>query len=69
MTNRPEAMRRTTKKPAPERMANTGLTWALVPRVVKGTVDGADGKRLPSGAMVVDVVGAVGVVSTGAKVL
>jgi hypothetical protein len=50
-----------TKKPAPESAANTGLTWALVPLVVSGTVDGAGDRRPPIPTMVAEV----GAVSSG----
>jgi hypothetical protein len=57
---RPAMMRNATKKPAPERAANTGLTCALCVLVRNGRVDGGTGMRPPMGAMVVDVVVVVG---------
>jgi hypothetical protein len=53
-------MRRATKKPAPDRAANTGLTWAFWALVRSGNVDGGTGIRPPMGAMVVEVVVVVG---------
>ena len=49
-------MTRATKKPAPERATNTGLTWALDALVRSGSVDGGSGRWLLIGAMVVEVV-------------
>ena len=48
-------MTKATKNPAPERAANTGLTWVLGALVRNGSVDGGSGRWLPMGAMVVDV--------------
>jgi hypothetical protein len=42
--NRVAMITNATKKPAPDRAANTGLTWALVPFVVRGTVEGGGGR-------------------------
>jgi hypothetical protein len=53
-------MRRATKKPAPDRAANTGLTWAFWALVRSGNVDGGTGIWPPMGAMVVEVVVDVG---------
>jgi hypothetical protein len=53
-------IRRATKKPAPERAAKTGLTWALWALVRRGKVDGGTGIWPPIGAIVVDVVVVVG---------
>ena len=57
-TKRVAMMTKATKKPAPERAANTGLTWALDALVRSGSVDGGSGRWLLIGAMVVEVVGA-----------
>jgi hypothetical protein len=43
----------------PDSTAKTGFTWALVPLVVKGRVDGATGSFPPIPAKVVLVAGAV----------
>jgi hypothetical protein len=51
---------RATKKPAPERVAKTGLMWALWALVRSGRVDGGTGMWPPIGAMVVEVVVVVG---------
>ena len=59
-------MRRARAKPTPERTGNTGLTWALLPLVRKGTVTGAVGSFPPIGVMVVDVVVKRGSVAAGA---
>jgi hypothetical protein len=53
MMKRPAMIRNATKKPAPERAAKTGLTWALWVLVRRGRVDGGTGRRPPIGAMVV----------------
>lgn len=50
------AISRATRKPTPERIANTGLTWALLPFSARGRVAGAAGSCPPIGAMVVEVV-------------
>jgi hypothetical protein len=37
-------MHNATKNPAPDKAANTGLTWELVPLVMSGKVDGGTGR-------------------------
>jgi hypothetical protein len=59
-------MRRATKMPAPDRAANTGLTWAFWALVRSGRVEGGTGIWPPIGAMVVEVVVVVGAGVAGA---
>jgi hypothetical protein len=66
LTKRLDAITSATKKPAPERIGSAGLTWALLPLVVSGTVDGGVGRFRRSGAIeVVVVVGPAAVVAGG----
>jgi len=58
-------MTKATRKPAPDREAKTGLTWALWDFVLNGSVDGVTGRRLPMAAMVVEVVVVVRNVTVG----
>jgi hypothetical protein len=51
------------RNPTPEAIANAGLTCALVPLVVIGTVAGVDGSRPFSRPSVVVVVDGAGVVA------
>ncbi len=53
------------RNPAPEAIANAGLTWALVPLVVSGTVAGVDGRCPLRSASVVVVVEGGGEVGGG----
>lgn len=62
---RPTMITSARKKPAPESMAKTGLTWALVPLVVRGRVAATRGSLVPMAAMVVDVVEVVATVLGG----
>jgi hypothetical protein len=58
-------MTRARKNPAPESIANNGLTCPLVPLVVKGRVAGGGGSLLPMAAIVVEVVDVVATVRGG----
>jgi hypothetical protein len=62
MKNLVPAMSRAAKKPTPERMANNGLTCALLPFSARGSVAGAAGSCPPIAAIVVEVVVGAGVV-------
>jgi hypothetical protein len=44
ITNRPAIINKAARKPAPESHAKIAFTWALVPFVVKGTVDDVTGR-------------------------
>jgi hypothetical protein len=50
-------MRIAIRKPAPEAIANAGLTCALVPLVVSGTVAGVDSRPFSNPSVVVVVAG------------
>jgi hypothetical protein len=58
---------RATKNPIPDSHAYRGLTWALLPLVVSGSVTGAGGSRPPIAAMVVEVVEVEGAVGAGTR--
>jgi hypothetical protein len=65
MTNRLAMIKIAARNPAPDSQAKMGSTWALVPLVVKGTVDDDNGSLPRIEAIVVEVTGTVVV---GAKV-